>query len=92
MTEPPARATWNAETYARNARFVSDLGAPLLELLAPRPDQRILDLGCGDGALTAKIAASGASVLGLDASASQVAAASARGLEARLGEGHPARL
>ena len=87
MTEPPARATWNAETYARNARFVSDLGAPLLELLAPRPDQRILDLGCGDGALTAKIAASGASVLGLDASASQVAAASARGLEARLGEG-----
>ena len=70
MTEPPSRATWNADTYARNARFVSDLGAPLLELLAPQQGQRILDLGCGDGDLTAKIAASGASVLGLDASAS----------------------
>ncbi len=87
MTEPQARATWNADTYARNARFVSDLGAPLLDMLAPGPGQRILDLGCGDGALTEKIAASGADVVGLDASASQVEAARARGLEARLGDG-----
>ena len=35
--------TWNPQQYARNARFVSDLGAPVLELLAPRPGERILD-------------------------------------------------
>ncbi len=86
MTDQQNRATWNAETYARNARFVSDLGAPLLEMLAPAAGQRILDLGCGDGALTEKIAASGAEVVGLDASASQVEAAQGRGLEAHVGD------
>jgi ubiquinone/menaquinone biosynthesis C-methylase UbiE len=38
------------ELYATNARFVSDLGQPVVDLLAPRPGERILDLGCGDGA------------------------------------------
>ena len=40
--------SWDPESYARNARFVSELGIPVLELLAPRPGERILDLGCGD--------------------------------------------
>ena len=40
----------------------------MLELLAPRPGERILDLGCGTGQLTAEIAASGARVVGLDSS------------------------
>jgi hypothetical protein len=44
---------WNPEVYAENARFVSDLGGPLLELLDCKPGEMILDLGCGDGALTA---------------------------------------
>jgi trans-aconitate methyltransferase len=76
--------TWNPETYARNARFVSDLGAGVVELLAPRPGERILDLACGDGALTASIAASGAEVVGVDASEEQVRGARARGLDARV--------
>ena len=50
---------WDAAGYERNARFVSDLGAEVLDLLAPKPDETILDLGCGDGALTERIAASG---------------------------------
>ena len=79
--------TWNAGTYAHNARFVADLGAPLLELLDPQPGEDILDLGCGDGALTHKIAASGARVLGVDGSASMVAATQALGIDARVANG-----
>lgn len=78
---------WDAARYARAGRFVSDLGAPLLDLLDPRPGERILDLGCGDGALTLRIAARGAEVLGLDASPAMVAASRARGLRAEQGDG-----
>src|SRR5579862_57880 len=80
--------TWDPDSYARNARFVSDLGAPVVELLAPRPGERILDLGCGDGALTAKLVALGCDVVGVDASAAQVDAARRIGLDARVGDGN----
>ncbi len=76
--------TWNATQYAQQGRFVADLAGGVLGLLAPRPGERILDLGCGDGALTAKIAASGAQVVGVDASASMIEAAQALGLDARV--------
>ena len=59
--------SWNPESYAKNARFVSDLGEPLLKLINPTPGELILDLGCGDGALTEKIAALGSVVIGVDA-------------------------
>jgi trans-aconitate methyltransferase len=75
---------WDPATYARHGRFVSLLGAAVVELLAPRPGERILDLACGDGALTERLAASGAEVVAVDASAEQVAAARARGLDARI--------
>jgi trans-aconitate methyltransferase len=73
--------TWNSEQYAQNARFVTDLGAPVLELLAPQPGERILDVGCGDGVLTKKIADLGCEVVGLDASANFVASARKLGLD-----------
>jgi len=74
---------WSSSRYAENARFVSDLGAPVLELLNPQPGERILDLGCGDGALTEKISARGAEVVGVDGSPDMVAAASRKGIDAR---------
>src|SRR5258708_39291760 len=50
---------WDPARYQRNAGFVAALGQPVVELLAPRPGERILDLGCGDGALTAALAPAG---------------------------------
>jgi SAM-dependent methyltransferase len=77
---------WSPEGYARNAHFVPALGSTVLELLDPQPGEAILDLGCGDGTLTAKLAERGAKVIGVDASPEFVAAACARGLDARLGD------
>jgi trans-aconitate methyltransferase len=79
--------TWDPEDYARNARFVSDLGAPVVELLGARAGERILDLGCGDGVLTAKFAAMGCVVVGVDGSAAQVAATKKLGIEAYTMDG-----
>lgn len=76
--------TWDPAIYARNARFVSDLGAPVLELLAPKTGERILDLGCGDGVLTKKLVDLGCEVVAIDSSAAQVNAATTLGLDARL--------
>src|SRR5260221_304589 len=75
---------WNSSRYAENARFVSDLGQAVFDLLNPQPGEHILDLGCGDGALTEKIAAAGAEVVGVDASSDMVSAAKQRGLDARV--------
>lgn len=75
---------WDAEAYASNARFVAELGAPVVALLAPRRGEAILDLGCGDGHLTAALVAQGCAVIGVDASPELVAAARSRGLDVRL--------
>jgi len=79
--------SWDPERYARNARFVSDLGAPVVELLRPQRGERILDLGCGDGALTVKLVEIGCDVVGVDGSAEQIEAARARGLDAHVMNG-----
>jgi trans-aconitate methyltransferase len=85
--EMPAQE-WKPSRYAENARFVSDLGQPVLDLLNPQPGERVLDLGCGDGALTEKIVSLGASVVGVDASEAMVSATRARGLDARVMDAH----
>lgn len=83
----PRRQQWSAGSYDTHARFVSDLAAGVVEWLAPRADERILDLGCGDGVLTGELRALGAEVVGVDSSDDFVAAARARGLDARLMDG-----
>ena len=91
MTGRPPTAPaqeWDPQIYAENARFVADLAGDVVRLLDPRPGERILDLGCGDGALTKALVAAGATVVGVDASADQVAAAQALGIDARVVNGH----
>jgi SAM-dependent methyltransferase len=82
-----AASSWSPSDYARNAAFVPALGAAALALLDPKPGEIILDLGCGDGALTAQIAAAGAKAIGLDASEAMVEAARARGVDAFVADG-----
>lgn len=79
--------SWNAEGYAKHARFVADLGVPVLELLAPQRGERILDLGCGDGVLTKQLVERGCTVVGVDASPELVIAARDLGLDVRVGDG-----
>ena len=69
--------SWDAPTYDAAHAYVFTLAADLLDLLAPAPGERILDVGCGTGHLTAKIARAGATVVGVDSSADMIAQARA---------------
>ncbi|WP_239089456.1 class I SAM-dependent methyltransferase [Sphaerimonospora thailandensis] len=85
------RTTWH--TRAHDGSFfgyVSAQGAPIVDLLDPRPGERVLDLGCGTGVLTAEIAARGAHVLGIDGSHTMIEAAIAQhpGLDFTVGDAH----
>ena len=88
MPENTPTQEWSASRYAENARFVSDLGEAVLGLLNPQPGERILDLGCGDGALTEKIAAMGAEAVGVDGSPNMVSAAKRRSIDARVADAY----
>jgi len=66
MSDRPAN--WNSELYQSSHSYVWQYGRDLLGLLAPKPGERILDVGCGTGQLTAEVAAAGAEVLGVDSS------------------------
>jgi trans-aconitate methyltransferase len=74
--------TWDPQTYGKNGAFVHGLAGGVLEWLAAQPGESILDLGCGDGQLTQRIAATGASVVGVDTSPEMVASAHSRGMVA----------
>jgi trans-aconitate methyltransferase len=65
-------ASWDAEQYEGKYSWVWRLGAGVIELLAPQPGERILDVGCGTGQLTADIAKQGTQVVGLDNSANMI--------------------
>jgi len=74
--------TWDPLAYGKDGKFVHGLASGVLEWLAAKPGERILDLGCGDGQLTQRIAANGATVVGVDTSPEMVAAARALGIVA----------
>jgi trans-aconitate methyltransferase len=64
--------SWDSQLYDESFNIITRLGAGLLDLLAPRPGERIVDLGCGTGDLTAQIATAGAEVIGIDASEAMI--------------------
>ncbi|MCZ6636442.1 MAG: methyltransferase domain-containing protein [bacterium] len=78
----PNEQTWDPERYKRNARFVTEMGTPVVDLLDPKEGEWILDLGCGDGVLTEQIAAMGCNVVGVDGSEAFVKTAKEHGLTA----------
>lgn len=85
------RQQWSAGSYDTHARFVSDLATGVVDWLSPRRGERILDVGCGDGVLTAELRERGVDVVGVDSSEDFVASAKSRGLDARLMDGEDLR-
>ena len=71
-SEGESGTAWNAELYDSKHSFVWKCGIDLIDLLAPRANESVLDLGCGTGHLTAQIASRGAQVLGIDSSADMI--------------------
>ncbi|AQS05604.1 class I SAM-dependent methyltransferase [Clostridium beijerinckii] len=59
---------WNAKGYTKDFQFVHQYGEDVLNLLDIEKGMKVLDLGCGNGALTKKISDMGADVIGMDAS------------------------
>lgn len=78
---------WSARDYEAHAGFVAELAQPVVELLAPRPGERILDLGCGDGVIAAELMRQGCTVVGIDAAPDMVHRARERGVDARMMDG-----
>lgn len=90
-SDSPSADHWNAGHYRDRHAFVYESSRDLVSSwLAPQPGERILDLGCGTGELTAQIAGSGAVVTGVDASPDMIAGARARhpGLTFEVGNAH----
>lgn len=80
-------AGWNPTDYATHAAFVPALGRAALDLLDPQRGEQILDLGCGDGALTVELVAADSDVLGVDSDAAMLDSARARGLRVEHADG-----
>jgi trans-aconitate methyltransferase len=80
--------SWDAKQYQQRHSYVFQYGQAVLDLLAPRKGERILDLGCGSGQLTAAIADVGATVIGIDSSPEMLVEARAHypAIEFRLGD------
>jgi trans-aconitate methyltransferase len=66
---------WDPVHYDTRHSYIWHYGAGLIDVLAPQQGERILDLGCGTGHLTARIAAAGAEVVGIDSAPTMIAQA-----------------
>ena len=71
MTSSPTKPiAWNAADYAANSTVQQTWARELITKLNLRGDEHVLDIGCGDGKVTAEIARAlpRGSVTGADAS------------------------
>jgi len=75
---------WNADNYNKHADFVSNLAFPVVDLLNPQENERILDLGCGDGTLAVEIEKFGTKVVAVDLSESMVEKTKEKSIEAYI--------
>ena len=75
MTTPTNNDDWNAAQYTQHSSLQEAMAAEVLALLQLRGDERVLDVGCGDGRITAQIAdrVPKGTVLGVDASPDMIA-------------------
>lgn len=67
-----SKDNWNANLYDQNHSFVSRYGNNLIELLAPKQGEQILDLGCGTGDLAKKLYDIGVNIVGVDKSENMI--------------------
>jgi ubiquinone/menaquinone biosynthesis C-methylase UbiE len=76
---------WSGATYERIAETFTEIHDRILDALAPRPGERLLDVACGTGGVALRAARAGADVVGVDISPDQIAkarrAAELEGLE-----------
>jgi len=84
MKKIEEKNNWNAQKYNKHASFVSALALPVVELLNPKPNEKILDLGCGEGTLALEIERYGAKVVCVDLSEDMVERTKEKGLEAKV--------
>jgi len=84
MKKTEEKNNWNAQKYNKHASFVSALALPVVELLNPKPNEKILDLGCGEGTLALEIERYGAKVVCVDLSEDMVERTKVKGLEAKV--------
>lgn len=69
---------WDSQLYDKRHGFVAEYGKGLLAFIPENPEQAILDIGCGTGALTAQLAALCGRVVGVDSSQAMIEQARAR--------------
>src|ERR1700693_2644782 len=75
---PPFQAT-DPDVYEHfMGRWSTCLAKPFLEFAGVQPGDRVLDVGCGTGALSLALAEHGAQVVGMDASQSYLEGARRR--------------
>ncbi|KAI9207113.1 S-adenosyl-L-methionine-dependent methyltransferase [Polychytrium aggregatum] len=78
---------WSPSHYSTHAAFVPVLTSNIVTLLDPKQDERIFDLGCGDGVLTQELVTRfGARVVGTDSSPAMIEAARAKAAAAGIDE------
>jgi trans-aconitate methyltransferase len=75
MKNQTTNDTWDANLYDQNHSFVSNYGNHLIELLAPKQGEKILDLGCGTGDLAKKLYDRGVDMVGVDKSQNMISQA-----------------